>query len=111
MLANIILPFLESFHVAINTLKSKKVSLPLDFNKLITIFHESHQKYLLLGKVSSIEGNLTVTYKNIIRFFSEEKVLKSERVTNKKTIIKRGPEFEKIEKLDRKLFPQNLEAV
>jgi glycerol-3-phosphate O-acyltransferase len=106
MLANIILPFLESFHVAIKTLTSKKATFPLDFNKLITIFRENHQNYLLLGEISSIEGNLTVSYKNIIRFFSEEKVLNSETVTRKKTIIKKGPEFEKIEKLNRKLFPR-----
>ncbi len=104
MLANIILPFLEAFHTAIKTLTSNKVSFPLNSNKLITTFRESHQKNLLLGEISSIEGNLTVTYKNIIRFFLEEKFLNSKKTTQKRTVITKGQEFENIERLDRKLF-------
>jgi len=104
MLANILLPFLEAFYVAINILNSKKVAYPLDSKKLLSIFRENHHKYILLGQISSLEGNLTVTYKNIIRFFSEEKILSNNKSKNNRTMIKKGVDFEKIHALYQKLF-------
>ncbi|MCP4757557.1 MAG: hypothetical protein GY866_42405 [Proteobacteria bacterium] len=107
MLANIILPFLESFRVAIDVLTSKKATFPFDSKNLISIFRENHHKLLLLGKITSLEGNLTVTYQNIIRFFSDEKIISSKRGMDKRTIIRKDTEFEKIHGLDGKLFPSD----
>jgi len=106
ILANIVLPFLESFHVAIDSLTSKKVVYPIDSKKLVTIFRENHQKLLLLGRINSMEGNLTVSYQNIIRFFTEEKVLEQQNTVERKSIIRTGKAFETIHELDQKLFPK-----
>jgi len=108
ILANIVLPFLESFHVAIDSLTSKKVVFPIDSKKLVSIFRENHQKLLLLGKINSLEGNLTVSYQNIIRFFSEEKILNMQSAGDRKSIVKRGEDFETIHELDQKLYPHEL---
>lgn len=105
MLANIILPFLESFYVAINVLTSKKANFPVDSKKLIEIFRETHHKLLLLGKIDSLEGNLTVSYKNIIRFFAEEGVLTETTSGSRKKLIKKGEDFETIHSLRERFFP------
>ncbi len=105
ILANILLPFLDSFRVAINVLTSKKAAFPLDSKKLLTVFRETHQKLLLLGEIDSLEGNLTVTYKSIIRFFTEEKILSSTKSEKKKTILRKGDESDKIFELKKQLFP------
>jgi glycerol-3-phosphate O-acyltransferase len=104
MLANIILPFLESFNVAINVLTSKKALFPMDPKNLISVFRETHHKLLLLGKIDSLEGNLTVSYKNIIRFFTEEEILNTS-VKNRKKLIKKGEQFDNIYKLNERFFP------
>ncbi|MBT7891541.1 MAG: hypothetical protein HN580_21170, partial [Deltaproteobacteria bacterium] len=106
LLANILQPFLETFYVAIKVLTSKKVSFPQDADKLVALFRENHHKYLLLGKVNSLEGNLTVSYKNIIRFFTEEKIIQSGKGRSKKTMIRKNEEFDKIHILYDKLFPK-----
>ncbi len=106
LLANILQPFLETFYVAIKVLTSKKVSFPQDNDKLISLFRENHQKYLLLGKVNSMEGNLTVSYKNIIRFFVEEKIIRSNKGKSRKTLIRKNEHFAKIHELYDKLFPK-----
>ena len=106
ILANVLLPFLESFHVAIDSLTSKKVVFPIDSKKLVSIFRENHQKLLLLGKINSLEGNLTVSYQNIIRFFSEENILKVQNTGGRKSVVKMGEAFETINELDQKLYPQ-----
>ncbi len=105
MLANIILPFLESFYVAINVLTSKKANYPMESKNLISIFRETHHKLLLLGKINSLEGNLTVSYKNIIRFFKEEKILSLNKTKAKRTMIRKGESFGKIEELNAQFFP------
>ncbi len=104
MLANILLPFLESFFVAINVLTSKKALFPMDPKNLISVFRETHHKLLLLGKIESLEGNLTVSYKNIIRFFTEEEIL-STSTKNRRKLIKKGVKFENIHTLNEKFFP------
>jgi len=106
LLANILQPFLETFYVAIKVLTSKKVSFPQDNGKLIALFRENHQKYLLLGKVNSMEGNLTISYKNIIRFFTEEKIILSSKEKGKKTLIRKNEHFDRIYDLYDKLFPK-----
>ena len=106
LLANILQPFLETFYVAIKVLTSKKVSFAQDNNKLIALFRENHQKYLLLGKVNTMEGNLTVSYKNIIRFFVEEQIIQSSRGKSKKTLIRKNERFDEIHDLYKKLFPK-----
>lgn len=106
LLANILQPFLETFYVAIKVLTSKKVSFPQDAENLISLFRENHQKYLLLGKVESMEGNLTVSYKNIIRFFAEEKIIRSSKGKHKKTLIRKNEQFGTIYDLYDKLFPK-----
>ncbi|MFH2132838.1 MAG: hypothetical protein ABIK68_20840, partial [bacterium] len=106
LLANILQPFLESFYVAIKVLTSKKVSFPQDADKLVDLFRDNHQKYLLLGKVNSLEGNLTISYKNIIRFFTEEKIILSTRGKGKKTMIRKDERFLSIHDLYKKLFPK-----
>ena len=105
MLANILLPFLESFYVAINVLTSKKAKFPMDSINLISVFRETHHKLLLLGKINSIEGSLTISYKNIIQFFNDENILSISR-SNKKTIIRKNRDFDNIKKLNLQLFPQ-----
>lgn len=105
LLANILQPFLETFYVAINVLTSKKVSFPQDADKLVALFRENHHKYLLLGEVNSLEGNLTVSYKNIIRFFAEEKIILWTKGRLKKTLIHKNEEFDKIHDLYNRLFP------
>ena len=72
----------------------------------LTIFRENHQKLLLLGRINSMEGNLTVSYQNIIRFFTEEKVLEQQSMGGRKSIIKMGDAFETIHEFDQKLYPQ-----
>lgn len=106
LLANILQPFLDTFYVAIKVLTSKKMAFPQDSAKLISLFRENHQKYLLLGKISSIEGNLTVSYNNIIRFFAEEKIIRSSRQKSKKTLIRKNENFSSIYDLYDKLFPK-----
>ncbi|NQU64569.1 MAG: hypothetical protein HQ517_09855 [SAR324 cluster bacterium] len=106
LLANILQPFLETFYVAIKVLTSKKVAFPQDAEKLVALFRENHHKYLLLGKVDSLEGNLTVSYKNIIRFFVEEKIILSAKGRSKRTMIRKNDEFDKIQDLFIKLFPE-----
>jgi len=108
LLANILQPFLETFYVAIKVLTSKKVSFPQDANKLVALFRENHQKYLLLGKVNSLEGNLTVSYKNIIRFFTEEKIIQSSKGRSRNKMIRKDEEFDKIHDLYDKLFPKEI---
>ncbi|MBU2512948.1 1-acyl-sn-glycerol-3-phosphate acyltransferase [bacterium] len=105
MLANILTPFLESFLVAINVLTSKKATFPMDYNKMVIVFRETHHKLLLLGKVESIEGNLTVSYKNIMQFFTEEKILTISKLKNKKKLVRKGDKFENINFLMEKIFP------
>lgn len=106
LLANILQPFLETFYVAIKVLTSKKVAFPQDSSKVISLFRENHQKYLLLGKVNTMEGNLTVSYKNIIRFFVEEKIIQSSKGKSKKQLLRKGDDFSKIHDLYDKLFPK-----
>lgn len=105
MLANILLPFLESFYVAINVLTSKKAAFPMDTKKLVEVFRETHHKLLLLGKIDSLEGNLTVSYNNIIRFFVEEDILEQSSPGGKKKLIKRGEDFDTIYSLNERFFP------
>ncbi len=93
MLARIILPFIESFQVAIYTLQSKKVNFPLLNKSLIKLLREEHQKLLLLGKIDSIEGNLTVSYQNIISFFTEENILEKETEGKQKNVLIEGDQF------------------
>jgi glycerol-3-phosphate O-acyltransferase len=111
MLANILLPFLESFYVAINVLTSKKAVFPMDAKKLVEVFRETHHKLLLLGKIDSLEGNLTVSYNNIIQFFMEEEILKSSSVGNKKKLIKKGDDFNTIFLLNERFFPIENEMI
>jgi glycerol-3-phosphate O-acyltransferase len=106
MLANILLPFLESFQVAINVLISKKAVYPMEVKRLITVFRETHHKLLLLGKISFLEGNLTVTYNNIIKFFTDEGIIITEKLSNRKTVIKKGEHFENLSFLEERLFPK-----
>ncbi len=108
LLANILQPFLETFYVAIKVLTSKKVSFPQDADKLVALFRENHQKYLLLGKVNSLEGNLTVSYKNIIRFFTEEKIILLSKGKSRRKMIRKDEEFDKIHDLYDKLFPKEI---
>lgn len=108
LLANILQPFLETFYVAIKVLTSKKVSFPQDTDKLVALFRENHQKYLLLGKVNSLEGNLTVSYKNIIRFFTEEKIIQLSKGKSRKRMIHKDEKFENIYDLYDKLFPKKI---
>ena len=105
MLANIITPFLESFLVAINVLTSKKAKFPMDYKNMVSVFRETHHKLLLLGKIDSIEGNLTVSYKNIIQFFFEEKIVTISKLKNKKKLVRKGDKFDKIFDLPDKIFP------
>jgi len=105
LLANILNPFLDTFYVAINVLMSKKVAFPQDSDKLIALFRENHQKYVLLGRITSIEGNLTVSYKNIIRFFLEEKIIQLSNGKKKKKLIRKGEKIESLHDLYNKLFP------
>lgn len=111
MLANILLPFLESFYVAINVLTSKKATFPMESKTLVTVFRETHHKLLLLGKINSLEGNLTVSYMNIIRFFSEERILDSQKEKGRKTMIRQGEKFESIMKIHTLLFPEEARTV
>ncbi|MCG8338436.1 MAG: 1-acyl-sn-glycerol-3-phosphate acyltransferase [Proteobacteria bacterium] len=111
MLANILLPFLESFYVAINVLTSKKAAFPMDSKNLIEVFRETHHKLLLLGKIDSLEGNLTVSYNNIIRFFTEEEILSVSESGKRKKLIKKGEEFENIHALNERFFPSESELI
>jgi len=99
MLSRIILPFLDSFHVAIDVLLSEKVTFPLFQKKLVEVFRAGHQKLLLLGKIESLEGNLTVSYHNIIHFLIDEKILEVERDNNRNLVMRKGNHFEKLIKL------------
>lgn len=111
LLANILQPFLESFYVAINVLTSKKATFPMDSKNLISVFRETHHKLLLLGKIESLEGNMTVSYQNIIRFFNEEKILSLTRAANKKKLVKKGDNFDNIFQLNSRLFPEEYSQV
>ncbi len=111
MLANILLPFLESFYVAINVLTSKKAAFPMDSKNLIEVFRETHHKLLLLGKIDSLEGNLTVSYNNIIRFFTEEEILSVSTSSDKKKLIRKGEDFENIHALNERFFPAEAEMI
>jgi glycerol-3-phosphate O-acyltransferase len=104
LLANILLPFIEAFYVAIRVLTSKKAAFPLEIGNLVSVFRDNHQKFLLLGKISSIEGNLTVTYKNIVRFFIEEDIIVSQQDRDKRAILRKSDGFPKIYRLYEQLF-------
>lgn len=103
MLANIIQPFLDSFRVAVEVMLSNEITSPLYIQKLIKTFREKHEKFVLLGQIDSIEGNLTISYRNIIHFFEDEKILASSFDQENRNIIKRGENFENLDRLKEKL--------
>ncbi len=98
LLARILLPFREAFHVAIYSLKHTR-DLPIESKALIRSMQDTAVKLLLLGEIETPEGNLSVTYQYILQFLTEENYVQ-ESLRDGLRVIEPGQKFGSLSQLE-----------
>lgn len=100
MLSRILLPFREALYVAVFSVSRTTIEFPISKNDLIKHMQDTALKLYLLGIIESQEANLTVTFGNILKFFTVEGYLSTMQDEDEKELLRPGAKYGSIHQLE-----------